>query len=354
MKYDLEIVVPMTSKYPGRLDDFKKYGIFNVGEKAVLVTPIISGENSDKFKKGWAENLDVQPVKFESEDYASNVHKHFLDKETKARWVMRLDDDSCTDVDGLVNDLDRFYDSNQKFYLGASLSEIGLCAMNGAEAIHRKIYRDFFGEMYLKIRHEIECCVVSATGLRHILSDIDARKFMQKRSEALGGNVDVALAFASSISKLWPVDLPFATHLPEVSRFSTFGGYMKHIHMVSRVREGENFGSERCQEWQFLALVKSIEDKKTKRGSAIVEGKKFVMENETELRLYEFGKNGSARIKFDERPYAWIEMDGSICLFGDEHEEWFNMDEEGNLVRRGDEEFILKPFSGLANSRVIY
>jgi hypothetical protein len=354
MKYDLEIVTPITSKYPKRLDDFKKHGIFNVAGRRVLLTPILSGEDIEELLEGWADGVEVKPARFKSEDYVSNVHKHFLEKEPEARWIMRVDDDSCTDVDGLIKNLDHFYDSEQKFYLGSSLSDIESCAMHGPEVIHRNMYREFFGEMYLKIRHEIECCVVSSVGLKHILSHDKAKKFMKRRSEVVGGAIDVALSFASSLSKLWPIDLPFATYLPQINKFSTFGGYLNHIHMISRTSDGENF-HERCGETQFEALVKSIEGSKTEK-ELMIEGRKFVMESNEELRLFEFRKDRSARIKFDENTYAWAEVNDRICLFSNATEVFMWLEfEDGHLVKRGEsEDFVLRPISEVAKTGVIY
>lgn len=346
MEYDLEIVVPISSRYPGRIDDFKKYGVFNAKKSKVLVTLILSGEQISNADEGWPEGIKAQCVNFDTDDYVSNVYRYFLDKEPQARWTMRIDDDSCTDVEGLIKNLDSFYDSDQKFYLGSSLSELGSCAMHGPEVIHRRLYREFFGDMYLKIKHEIECCVISHSGLKHIFSDEAARKFMKKRCELSGGAIDVALAFASSISKLWPVDLPFASYLPEINNFSTFGGYLNHIHMTARSEEGENF-QERCGSAQFTALVRSIDDTKTKK-EAMIEEKKFIMETENDLRLYEFRKDRSARIKFDERTYIWVDFEDEICLFADSENVFqrFSVDEDGNLIGGGEgEELVLRPMS---------
>lgn len=334
MNYDLEIVVPVSSKYTDRLDDFKKYGISNIKNKSVLLTMILSGEKIEGLEKGWIEGVDARTISYESRDYASNLYRNFLEKKCQSRWIMKIDDDSHTDISGLVDNLDFYYDSEEKFYLATSLLEMGHCG--GSEHHHAKIYKEFFGDIYLKIKHELECCVISKAGFNSIFSNKKSINFIEKRCKMDGGATDVALAFAASMAKVWPVSLPFTSHLPEIENLSYFGGFLNHIHMVSRNPLGDNFQDwERCKRAQYEILTRSIDKTFTEKENKIV-GKKMLMDTEHELFLYEFKENRTVRIKFDDRKYIWLEHEGIIKMFCNSNEEQaevcLELQENGDLV----------------------
>jgi hypothetical protein len=334
MEYDLEIVVPVSSKYIQRLEDFKKYGLINIGEKRVLVNLVLSAEKIDGIETGWPENVDAKSFTYKKNDYASNIYKHFLEMEPKARWIMKIDDDSCTDVSGLLKNIETYYDPKERCYLAASCSRFENVAVGGREFELRELYEEFFGPNFLMFQHEIECCVISGAGLRHIVSDERARKFLEKRIDLFGGATDVGLPFAALLAKMPPVDLPFATHFPSMEQFSLFGGRLNHIHMVSRQRSGDNFGEwERCGEIQFLALVMAIEGKFTETEKKII-GKKFLLETQNELRVYQVNENRTIKVKFDPRNYIWAEINGKIWSFcepGAIHGV-YSLEENGNLT----------------------
>lgn len=329
MEYDLEMVVPVSSKYRDRLEDFKRYGVVNVKDRRVLVSLLTSGEKIYGLEDGWPDGVDPKTVFNEGDDYVANVYGYFLGAIPRSRWIMKLDDDSCTDVDGLLENLDKFYDSEERFYLGSSLTRF----IGGREGVMGDFYETFFGKIFLKLQHEIECCVLSHVGLEHILSSDQSRKFLENRVGMKGGATDIALAFAAALSKLYPVDLPFSSHFPLLNEFSLFGGSLNHIHLVSRVRAGDNFNEwERCGAVQYEALTKRIENSYSDTERALF-GKKFIMETERELRLMEFMENGLVRIKFDDRRYLWCESDGEIKLFCDPRDVYVSLKpgESGSL-----------------------
>lgn len=333
-EYDLEIVVPVSLKYHSRMEDFKRYGIFNTEKTRVLISLLTSGETIPDIEKGWGVNVDAKVVYNQCPDYVSNLYRYFLEGSPRARWTMKLDDDSSTDVDGLIANLDRFYEPEDKVYLGASLSRYENVAVGGRENELRDLYLKHFGNMFPRLQHEIECSVMSGPAWKHIMSNEKSKVFLEERCENCGGASDVALPFAAFLSKLNPADLPFATHFPMIHDFSLFGGYLNHIHLVSREAWGDNFvHGDRCGDVQYEALTRSI-DKEMTEIEKKVSGNKFLMETEGDLKLYQFNPNKTARIKFDQRNFIWIEKEGAIKIFCDAREihATFNLDERGSLV----------------------
>lgn len=79
MKYDLEIVVPVASRYKERLEDFKKYGVFNFVKNKVLVTLLTSAEKIDGLEEGWRDGIVAKSVNSEGGDYVSNLYRYFLE-----------------------------------------------------------------------------------------------------------------------------------------------------------------------------------------------------------------------------------------------------------------------------------
>lgn len=320
IKYDLEMVIPVSSKYRNRLEDFKKYGVVNVRDAKVLLTLICSGEEIEGLDKGWPEDISIREIKNECREYAANTYRYFLEIVPESRWIMKIDDDSCTDVNGLLENLDRFYDSEENFYLAASISRYENCAGCGPENQHRSLYHQTLGSVFTKLQHEMECCVLSHSAIKRILSCKNSVDFLHERCSLQGGATDVALAFASSLCKLYPIDLPFASHLPAIDQFSLFGGHLNHIHLVSRDRAGDNFNEfDRCGPVQYEALVQKVEGVFSENEKHLI-GKKFIMETEHELRLLEFRDDRTARIKFDHRTHVWVESEGRIHLFCDPRE----------------------------------
>jgi hypothetical protein len=352
MKYDLEIVVPVSNNK--RTDDFKKYGIINIKDRKVLVTTITSGSKIED-TGGWPSGVDVRSAHYSDTNYVANVYRNFLELERngECRWIMKIDDDSSTDVDAIVEKLDMFYDHREKLYLASSMVKFGeLCyegpIIHGPENELKELYLPVFGDVFLEFDHEIESCVMSQAGLSHIISDPKAKSFLEARCAHLGGVTDTALAFASIIAKLHPTRFPFSTHLPMINKFSVFGGKINHIHMIARIANGENFGeNERCGEVQYLALTRAIDGVMTKVEEKI-SGRKFLLETETELKTYEFRKNRTLKIKFDEKNYIWVEFEGEICIFYDAREIYKKFTiKDGNLIEsrleEEEEQIVLKP-----------
>lgn len=348
MKYDLEIVIPVTSRYKERLEDFKKYGLINVAERKILVTLLMSAENIDGLEEGWGSGIVAKSIGLEGGDYVSNLYGYFLNREPESRWIMKLDDDSCTDIEGLLSNMDRLYSSDEKTYVATSLASFEHVAIGGRENELAHLYEKTFGRFFAKYQHEIEMSAVSHVGLKHIQSCEASRNFLEERCRQTGGATDVALPYSSILAKMPPVNFPFSSHFPLINQFSIFGGHLNHIHLVSRAREGDNFPEhERCGELQYEALARAISGEMNDIEKSI-SGKKFVMESEHELRLYAFYPNRTARVKFDQETYIWLESQGKIHMFCESKDIRASLTPNDDGSLKGffyDQELILKPIS---------
>jgi len=317
--FDLDVIVPVCGKFLQRIEDFKRYGLANRRGRSVRVNLIVSGEKIEGLDSGWGDGVDVRIVNSQSKEYVANIYGYYLSIDTRSvdfRWLIRLDDDSITDVDGLVSNLDLFYDHNEAWHLGDLTHFQG--SLNGQEGHVYPKYKALLGE-YERIapvmRSEIECGVMSKGAVERVLSPgSPSRALVERRASLSGGYGDCVMAIASGISRVYPVDCPFITHLPLIHEFSLLGGLRNHIHQVSRSPERENFWGGASAEG-FALLIKAIEGNPTELERSLF-GKRLVVEGEDFIRIVDFLEGYRARVKLDQREFHWCEFGDKIVVMG--------------------------------------
>lgn len=259
-------------------------------------------------------------VIYENKDYVQNVYRFFLNfdyENFESPWLLKIDDDSCTDIGGLLYNLDKFYRSDESIYLGSSVQPLvggspeRPCIVEYAKELGE------YANIVEFLHHEIECCLISNKAIKTILGNSQVNSMLLKRTKIEYGATDVFLAFCSAVAKIYPVDCPFLTHLPLIENFSIFGGIKNHIHMISRDKASENF----CDQYKpdssmFDFLIRAIQEKNTELEKSI-ENSKFFCDKEDTIELIKFQSNHRLKIKFDNSPMIWMEIDGFICIFKD-------------------------------------
>ena len=302
MEYDLSVVVPVCGKFKERLEDFKRYGLVNIGERRVLLNLLLSNENVEGIESGWHKNIKVNVVKSECPNYVSNIYRFYAGIDPDKidyKWLMRVDDDSCTDIDGLSSNLDEFYDWRESFYLSASPTEFR-AALDGDEGNIYPEYSHLLGNyerVARLLQNEIESGIVSASALKKILSNESSSRLIKFRARLYGGYGDCLTAIAAAMAKVYPINCPFITHLPLLESFSLVGGPLNHIHMISRQTEGENFTWDRASNEQFILLTKIVDKNPTESEKSLI-GSKFLLDTKDTLKTYEFGGNHLLKAKF--------------------------------------------------------
>lgn len=302
-EYDIEIVVLACKKFYSRFCDFKKYGLLNIKNKKVKVNVLLS--NSEDIKKAaedWPDGVDVEVFKFHNSSYVQNMYRFFLNidyENLKSRWIMKLDDDSVTDISGLVDNLDHFYDCDDPYYLATSCIRFENCG--GPEYYCLNNYLDVmeeYGKIVFFLQHEIECSILSRKAIKKILQNKRSLDLLKKRCEEIErGATDIALAFASAMAKVYPIDCPFLTHLPQIEQFSLIsGGFKNHIHLISRDQKGENFQSDsRMSSYFFEIIVKIAEGISHEIDKKIENTSVNIFMNDEEL-TYKFKKNNILKL----------------------------------------------------------
>jgi hypothetical protein len=313
MEYDLEMIVPVCKKYEQRIHDFKKFGIMNVGENKIFLNLIVSNdEKIDDIEVGWPENVDVKVCVMASSNYVGNVFKFISEiypQDLRSRWIARLDDDSSTDIGGLIKNLDEFYDHNKDFYLASACFDDILMSPEIQILDQYEIEMGAHRKILFNLRHEIECCVLSATAVKTIFSNKMSVELLKKRSCVDGGVTDVALALAAAMAKVYPIECPFLSHLPHVSEFSIANGMLNHIHMVSRDSAADNFERTGIP---FLFLERLIHGANEVEKS--MENLKFFSEKDDRVELIHLQSNHIFKVKFEKINMIWIEHENKILV----------------------------------------
>ena len=338
MLYDIEIILPVCRRYSNRVKDFKRYGLLNTSGRKVLVNIIVSDEDFEGLEEGWPEGVEVRVKNYENPHHVSNIYRFYADlkkSELNSKWLMRVDDDSCTDVGGLLSNLELLYDWEAPFYLG-DMTVFGR-VLEGHEGHVYNDYKHLLGDLEVVapyLSNEIECGIISKGAMERILGDDRCVRLIRQRSQLKGGYGDCVTALAATMVKVPPVQCPFLSHLPRIAEFSLFGGHLNHIHAIARDSEGDNFHEGmRSGNIQFEALTRRADGIMTDMELS-VSGRRFLLETENELGVYEFMPDRTASIKFDRQKYIWMEVEGSIIMFAfhrDIHRT-FKPDESGGLV----------------------
>jgi hypothetical protein len=174
------------------------------------------------------------------------------------------------------------------------------------------------------IWHELEGCVVSRTALAKILSNTQARQFMQMRSQIEAGYTDYALAVAARISKIFPAEGYFMSHLPVVGYFSMFNGTQSHIHGLSHDKNCHAFNLFK------MMLHKEMGNEESEVHKLVV-GREFVFGKNpttTPLKFITLNPNGIIENNLGGEEVIWrinnenlefFKADGGFCFAFNEH-----------------------------------
>jgi hypothetical protein len=238
-QYDLEIAMPVSleGKYRARLEDFKKYGLLNIGDIKVHLSLLVGREGSRIFRIGWPSDITVSVVNSNRNHHAAKVAAYYKSVDvSRARWYGRVDDDSATDVARLIENLDTDYEWQEKFYITTQMLE-------GNVSIEKDIFKDMKLEresLYEQLMHDHECGIISQMGMATIRKDKDAVEFLERRAKIEAGYTDIPLGAAAKICKIYPTNGAFLSKEAKIGDFSFLGGHLSHIHMMSRDGRSRN------------------------------------------------------------------------------------------------------------------
>ena len=236
--YDLEIACPADANVKHILDrftDFKKWGFLNIGNTKIKLYLLASSDNNELLLiSGWPEGVDVEVIITPYKHVAQRnyYYYHKIIKPDTANWYIRLDEDSMTDIGGLMKTLDKFFDPERDYHIAGTVHiESDETEMTVLKALG---YSSWFTHESNYPPHEHEISITSNAAIKRIFSNRATQKYFKLRLEFASGPGDQGLCYCARMSKIHPYQSNFLTHEPNICQFSIFGGPYHHIHWISK------------------------------------------------------------------------------------------------------------------------
>lgn len=233
--FDVEICLPvfLKEKWEARLSAFRQQGLLNTsGVRARLV--LLAGTHRDTgLEQRWpVEEVCVVPSA--TDDAAAKIYSYYntlsLSDLGRARWFLRVDDDSSTDLGGLIASLDQSYSWRELHHLIAWTARGEYLA----DPFPRWLEELGCGHVVSKhFTHDWEVSVTSQAALLKALSDPRSREIMRRGSMLQGNWGDMGLAACCRIAGISPAPASFLEAGPVWWDYSPFGGEKHHIHGVA-------------------------------------------------------------------------------------------------------------------------
>lgn len=140
MKYDIIFILPCTliDQYKYRLDIFKKYGLININNVSIKTLLIINKNDNieDEIFKNWEYDIEViqgyyEHISPKTYDFFANQFKTYIND---AKWFIKIDDDSITNVKDLFSYLSLTFNNDEPVYI----------IPTGKHRYMEEIYKDLF------------------------------------------------------------------------------------------------------------------------------------------------------------------------------------------------------------------
>lgn len=242
--FDLEILLPVhpTGKWLDRLESFRRFGLLPAPSLRVRLVLLCGTYDLDPELRDasvWPGVDSVAVVNSTSDHPAPKIYDYYAnvlpEEGLRARWFLRVDDDSLTDIRRLMNHLDFTFGWRDPLHLTGTI---------GCNAFppYLSALRELSGERFLQgaehclLFHEREHALTSYGAMRRIIANRMAREFLRRIALIPNGLRDHGLSYAARICGIPLSQMPFLSaqcQLNEFALFSPTGNGFFHIHGLS-------------------------------------------------------------------------------------------------------------------------
>lgn len=254
---NLEILLPLCGKpkYLDRMKAFQRYGIVNHEGQSVHIKALIGTEDKSIFEAGWAQ--DIEFINSPYEHVAQKIYGHYANL-TEAdiedcKWFIRVDDDSSTNIAGLLKWLEQF-DYQEPHYFATRMCwglpdfYITEAEKVGAHDLLPVNGKSKNGGFVPYVPHEWECSLVSQAMMRRIIRHQKAMAFLKGIEAIEHGWGDMNLAVAARMTGIAIAEVESLTAHPDVHNYSPLGGDIHHIHFIAPDLDYWKYFTEKMQE----------------------------------------------------------------------------------------------------------
>ncbi len=242
--FDLEILLPVhpTGKWLDRLESFRRFGLLG-GEHLRVRLALLCGtwalDPALCHASAWSGIESVAVVSSTTDQPAAKIYNYYANVLPKqglqARWYLRVDDDSLTDISRLVAHLDATLDWRDPLHLTGTV-------LTDTQEPYAAVLRELGGERFLRgaghceVFHEWEHSLSSYGAMERILANPLAREFLCRVALLPDGYGDHCLSYAARAAGIPLSQAPFLSahcRLNEFALFASSGDGFFHIHFLS-------------------------------------------------------------------------------------------------------------------------
>lgn len=232
--YDTNIIIlaHYSGQYRDRLERMSKLGVVRAESLRTHISLVLSPgdiDYADEICTSWASHFDVTLLEMSTPLVCPKITGYYLwlrDAGIKARWHIRVDDDSLTDIRATVRELDIQYpDASVHLLTDSSEPETTI-----------PLFTHYLTEMNItppQIRTEWESSVTSGPGMNQILNDRSAVAFLEQTGAQIAAPSDRSLTFAAYIANVPVKENPLFSKDFQPTRLTLLpSGSLAHIHYV--------------------------------------------------------------------------------------------------------------------------
>jgi hypothetical protein len=232
-EYDINVsvLVHCNDRYVARAYAFLKHGLVNLGPyrvHALVIGSLGDRKHFDLLRKAAPKNIDISFLEMGSRFPVPKINGHYFwlfQSQLRARWHLRVDDDSITDVSALIQHVDTAF-GKQPIHLMTSPCE---------KEIGGPLFETFAKKNGFHLDcfiHEYESSISSSAAFQAVSTNQRAIDFMVITAKHINAPGDRALAFAMQLAGVPVAPNPRSTK-DYNSSFSLIGGQYYHIHYVN-------------------------------------------------------------------------------------------------------------------------
>ena len=272
--YDLEILLPVhaTGHWLDRMNAFRHFGLIGGEQLRVRLVLLCGTYELDAAlhePQAWPGVESVVVINGTCDHPAPKIYDYYANilpaQELQARWYLRVDDDSLTDLRRLVNHLDATFYWRHTLHLAGTLND-------DVGPNYQAVLRDLRADRYLQgaghclFHHEWEASVTSHGAMKRILGNRLGREFLRRVALLPDGYGDVCLAIAARLTGIPISPVPFMTGHCELDKFAAFqpsGNGFFHIHFLSPDNQemwGRYMEKRRQMGWSTDEAVRALDE----------------------------------------------------------------------------------------------
>lgn len=234
---DAKFVVLATEKSKKRLENFLEYCLENKSKKIECVL-LLGPKNENSFaesiiEKYQTENKKISIVRYTTDEPSFKRNRYFrdLDQDTvdNFKWLISIDEDSITNVDGLIDSLnDDFNEDFPAYVCGEIMDNFQKEEFLVAELFEKEYwYNGNSGPL-----HEWEISCLNNKTMQMMINSEIIKKVFTYRTRFLSGWGDHCLALCLKMLQIYPVQASYMTSTNKIYEHSLLGKKFHHTHYI--------------------------------------------------------------------------------------------------------------------------